>query len=136
MRHPRKWCGIIIIILIGAILLSFSTQKTKRSDKTNQIDLNSWILEWEEDFTSSSIDTSVWRYMERKKQGSWKYHSPHPQNYDLQNGILTLKGFKNNGSVPDTATYITGGIYTKGKKSFSPGRFEIRAKIIAHDIFK
>ena len=129
MKYSHEWIRIIVLILIGIVILSFSRIASKNTDQQGQMDFNEWELEWMEDFSGTSIDTAVWRYMGRQKHGSWKYHSNHPENYELRNGILTLKGIKNDGSISDTATYLTGGIYTKGKKAFPPGKFEIRAKI-------
>ena len=129
MEISKKWICIIALILTAAVLLSLREQSQNNTDQSDQIDFNKWELDWEDDFSGQSIDTAVWGYMGRQKHGSWKYHSNHPENYELKNGILILKGLKNDGSIPDTATYLTGGIYTKGKKAFSPGLFEVRAKI-------
>ena len=42
---------------------------------------------------------------------------------------MVLRGIINHSQPNDTAPYLTGGIYTKGKKAFSNGRLEIRAKL-------
>lgn len=124
----KKGISGITIFLFGILLLGFN-KEFDNINSSQQEDVNKWILDWQEDFTGNTLDTCIWNYMDRRRQGSWKYHSSHPQNYKLHNGILTLKGFRNNGSIQDTALYLTGGIYTKGKKSFAPGKFEIRAKL-------
>ena len=49
--------------------------------------------------------------------------------YAMRNGNLVLRGMVNYSVPNDTAPYITGGIYTKDKVSFTNGRLEIRAKL-------
>lgn len=102
-------------------LTAFSLTETKKETK--------WELVWEENFNGNKLDTTVWRYMERGKDDSRKYHSSNPLCYDFKKGKLILKGIKNPDLTQDTATYLTGGITTKGTMSFSPGRFEIKAKL-------
>ena len=49
--------------------------------------------------------------------------------FDMRDGNMVLRGIINYSQPNDTAPYLTGGIYTKGKKAFSNGRLEIRAKL-------
>src|SRR5699024_414116 len=48
--------------------------------------------------------------------------------YAVRDGKLILRGIVNDVLSEDTAHWITGGLYTKGVKSFGYGRIEIRAK--------
>ena len=48
--------------------------------------------------------------------------------YAMENGNLVLRGLINYSLPTDTAPYITGGVYTKGKVGFSNGRLDIRAR--------
>lgn len=86
---------------------------------------------WEENFDGTTLDTSVWSKIPRTPNPpEWKkYMSAHPGCYDLKDGNLILKGIKNTDLSADTATYLTGGVYTKHKKGFHGGRLEIRAKL-------
>ncbi len=89
-----------------------------------------WNLVWEEDFESSEIDTSVWSKIPRGTAPWNKYMSPDDTCYAVSGGNLILRGLHGNAAqANDTASYITGGLYTKGKKAFSNGRLEIRAKL-------
>lgn len=88
-----------------------------------------WQLVWTENFNGSSLDTTVWGYMERRADESRKYHSSNSDCYEFKKGKLILKGIENKKFDYDTAKYLTGGITTKGKKAFAPGKIEIRAKI-------
>jgi beta-glucanase (GH16 family) len=49
--------------------------------------------------------------------------------YAMRDGKLVLRGVKNTSVSNDTARYLTGGVYTKGKMSFGFGRIEVRAKL-------
>lgn len=119
MKSNKQLLIFIFSIISSSILIADrSTPSTK----------NNWKLEWEEDFNGDTLDTSVWNYMGRQKGGSWKYHSKNPECYTIKDGILTLRGIQNTRQDQDTAEFITGGIYTKNKKSFPPGKFEIKAK--------
>ena len=81
MKYSQKWIQRIVLILIGIAILSFNGLPPKNTDQPDQMDFNEWELEWLEDFSGTSIDTTVWRFMGRQKHGSWKYHSNHPENY-------------------------------------------------------
>ncbi len=47
----------------------------------------------------------------------------------MRDGNLVLRGIRNLSVKNDTAPYLTGGVYTKGKKAFHGGRIEICAKL-------
>ena len=51
--------------------------------------------------------------------------------FAMRKGKLVLRGFANQTLPNDTAPYLTGGVYTKGKKAFLDGRIEICAKLNA-----
>ena len=51
--------------------------------------------------------------------------------YAMRKGKLVLRGIVNHTQRNDTAPYLTGGVYTKGKKAFTNGRIEICAKLNA-----
>lgn len=87
-----------------------------------------WSLEWKEDFNGKILDSTVWRVMNRARDGCRNYITPHPACYDVSKGTLKIKAIKNTIDPTDTAHYLTGGLYTKFKKSFAPGRIEVRAR--------
>ena len=51
--------------------------------------------------------------------------------YAMQDGNLILRGIANHTQKNDTAPYLTGGVYTKGKKLFTGGRVEVCARLQA-----
>ncbi len=89
-----------------------------------------WKVVWEENFSKDGvIDPAVWSKIPRG-QSDWQRHmSDHDALYDVKDGNLILRGMVNPGLPGDTMPFITGGIYTKDKKSFYHGKIEIRAKL-------
>ena len=92
-----------------------------------------WVLEWEESFNKDDvIDDAVWSKIPRDSP-AWQCHmSNYDALFDVKDGNLILRGMVNPGppAVPtDTKPFLTGGIYTKFKKTFYRGKLEIRAKL-------
>ncbi len=88
-----------------------------------------WQLVWEEQFdTDDQIDWSVWSKIPRGRSEWNMCMSDYDSLYDVKNGNLILRGVVNPGLPGDTMRYITGGIYTKGKKGFYRGKIEISVK--------
>lgn len=89
-----------------------------------------WKLVWEENFDQTdSFDDSVWSKIPRGTADWNNYMSDFDSCYAMRDGNLVLRGLANFSLPNDTAPYITGGVYSKGKKSFMRGRIEIRAKL-------
>lgn len=107
------------IIFLFAITTLLSCQ-TKQSG---------WVEVWSDDFNSSSLDTAIWSKIPRGSSDWNNYMSDFDSLYELRNGSLVLKGIANKTQHGDTATYLTGGIWTKDKKNFENGLLEIRAKL-------
>ncbi len=92
---------------------------------------NEWKLVWEEDFESGAIDTAVWSKTNRGT-ADWADTQSHDERcFAFRNGNLVLRGIVNDDRQADTATWLTGGLWTKDKKAFQPGRIEVRAKLQA-----
>ncbi|GAB1416059.1 glycoside hydrolase family 16 protein [Paludibacter sp.] len=97
-----------------------------------------WKLVWKQNFDLvgimddlNSYDPSAWSKITRGSS-DWNAHmTSFDSCYDFRNGNLVLRGIKNTTQVNDPSKYLTGGLHTKGKKSFGLGRIEIRAKLQA-----
>jgi len=108
--------GLIFLVLFGACNEKKSTEK--------------WSMVWEENFNQGdSFDTTRWSKIPRGKSDWNNYMSDYNDLYAIRDGNLVLRGIQNNVLPNDTAPYLTGGVYTKGKKTFGFGRLEIRAKL-------
>lgn len=87
-------------------------------------------LVWEENFDiDNHIDDATWSKIPRGKADWNNFMTDYDSCYSVNNGVLTLYGIKNTMLKEDTASYLTGGIFTKGKRSFTHGRIEIKAKV-------
>ena len=88
-----------------------------------------WQLVWEENFNGVELDTTVWSMIPRGKPDWQNTMSMDERCYELRDGQLTLRGIINEDLQKDSSPYLTGGVWTKNKKSFVRGRVEIRAKL-------
>ena len=89
-----------------------------------------WKLVWEENFDQEDhFDEASWSKIPRGKSDWNNYMSDFDSCYTMRDGNLVLRGLVNYSLPADTAPFITGGVYTKGKVGFSDGRLDIRAKL-------
>ena len=105
-----------ILIIIGFVEFS-NAQEHRR-----------YALVWNDEFDSGVLDEKVWSKISRSK-ADWAIHmSPDERLYGFDNGSLVLRGMVNDYLAKDTAAFLTGGVWGKGKKTFGYGRVEVRAK--------
>lgn len=88
------------------------------------------VPDWEENFDQEgSFDTTIWSKIPRGT-ADWNRHmSDYDGCYAMRDGKLVLRGIINPGIAGDTARYLTGGVYTKGKVAFGFGRLEVCARL-------
>lgn len=87
-----------------------------------------YILIWSEEFDSGTLDEKIWSKIPRN-QAEWAVNmSSHDSLYAFRDGNIVLRGVTNTFIPNDASRLLTGGIWTKYKKSFGNGRLEIRAK--------
>lgn len=90
---------------------------------------DNWELVWEEDFSGNSIDTAVWSRIPRGTPDWMNTQSHDDRCYAFRDGCIVLRGIVNTDLEADTAHYLTGGIYSKGKHAFQGGRVDVRARL-------
>ena len=128
------FANLLIVCLIGSMISCQPSGNEFPSDNEFPLDSElSWKLVWSEEFNINGlINNEIWSKIPRDIP-AWQCHmSDYDALYDVKNGNLILRGMVNPGppAVPkDTKPFLTGGIYTKGKKSFYRGKLEIRAKL-------
>jgi len=84
---------------------------------------------WTEEFDGDTIDEAVWSKIPRSP-GPWCWHmSDYDSLYQMGDSKIALRAIVNPGIPGDTASLLTGGIWTKDKKSFGYGRLEICVKL-------
>ena len=87
-------------------------------------------LVWQDNFNGRALDTTCWSIIERGPSEWQKFMSPHKSLYRLKGGYLRLYARQNTSLEPsDTASYLTGGICSQHKKTFTYAKIEVRARI-------
>lgn len=87
-------------------------------------------LVWKDDFKGKSFNEKYWSKIPRGGSDWNRHMSDYESLYEVKKGKLILHGVENNGiATEDTARFITGGLYTKGKVSLTYGKVEIKAKL-------
>ena len=88
-------------------------------------------LLWEENFNweKTGIDETRWTKIPRGPSDWNRHMSDLDSLYQFRDGKLVLRGMVTPPLANDTAPVITGGIYTRNKKTFGFGRMEIHAKL-------
>ncbi len=110
----------VILFLILSLLFSCNKKENKNV---------SWKMVWNEEFEGNQLDKNRWSRIERGNVDWNNYMSKSDTCYQLRDGKLILKGFKNTFLPKDTAKYLTGGVYTKGKVTFTYGKLSVNAKL-------
>ena len=86
-------------------------------------------LVWQDDFNGASFDTCSWTKIKRGASDWDRHMSPADSLYAVRDGKLILRGAVNTNSEADTARYVTGGLYTKHKRTIKYGKVEVRARL-------
>jgi hypothetical protein len=83
-------------------------------------------LAWTEDFTTVALNTTIWNY----EQGAGGWGNNELQTYtNLSDNVHLDSGYLHITALKTGANYTSGRINTLGKKTFTYGRFDIRAKL-------
>lgn len=84
-----------------------------------------WELVWEDTFGKEGvIDTATWSKIPRGRPDWNNYMSSFDSCYAVKNSNLILYGIRNTTQHQDTAPYLTGGVYTKGKKHLQMAKWK------------
>lgn len=87
-----------------------------------------YVLKWNDEFDAETLDKRVWSKVWRS-EANWAVHMTSDERlYGLEDGDLVLRGMVNDFLPNDKAPYLTGGVWSRYKKSFGFGRIEVRAK--------
>ena len=109
----KKLCNVLLI-LSGILAMAGCEEK------------QDWTLLWEENFDGPAIDADTWT---RVPKGGSDWNDMMSLREDLafiDNGQLVLLGKV--GGEGDETPFVSGGVSSRGKKSFQQVRVEIRAK--------
>ena len=108
---------IILFSTIILVALAVNAQKQK------------YKLVWKENFGDKELRGDRWSKIPRGTSDWNNYMTDDERCYSLADGKMTLIGLVNNYLPQDTAAYLTGGIYTKGKFSITHGKVEVKARL-------
>lgn len=90
------------------------------------INNNNWKIVFEDNF--NTLDTiNNWKFIPKGTDAWDKFMSRDSNCYEINNGELKLKGILNKDTTMDSE-FMTGGIWSSGKKTITYGKVEIRAK--------
>lgn len=116
-KLPYVLLGIAVLFLVVYLMVLHKTE-------------SKYELIWEDHFNGTMFDDSSWSKIPRGTSPWNKFMSDADCLYDVKDGNLVLKGLENKDICPDdTAAYITGGLYTRGKVSLGYGKVEVKAKL-------
>lgn len=123
MKHSLV-VSITVVCLAALISCRSSRPLSESGSKTSY-----QRLIWSDEFSTPELDTAKWTRISAN-QADWGRHmTTDSLVFGWANGVLELKGINNPDTSIDKRPFLTGGIYTKGKFSWTYGRIEIRAKL-------
>lgn len=100
-------------------------------------------LVWQDDFNGTTVDNHSWTKITRLPHGwtpndtesnktklpDWRrYMSDADSLYAVRDSKLILRGALNTNLEADTARFVTGGLYTRHKRTITYGKVEVRAR--------
>ena len=88
-----------------------------------------WRLVWADEFNGKKVDESSWTRCPENKP-DWAFHmSPLDSLCRVRGGVLELHAVKRPEGYDDKRPYLTGGVWSKGKRSIQLGRIDVRARL-------
>lgn len=113
------------MILFTSCIIDVEDTKIYTAIENKTINDYNWTLTFEDNF--NSLDTNIWSLAPNDVQVPWKkYMTENLECYEFKDGALHLKGFT---STDPNSAFMTGGIWSRDKKTIDLGKIEIRAKI-------
>ena len=113
----------VCILFFVVALLSCSQNISERDDL--------YELDWSDEFNGKMLDDSIWSKMKRDPNVRCICNLTSDERmYKFGKGRLRLYAQHHKGLLPnDTARFLTAGISSKGKKSFTYGKIEVRVRL-------
>jgi len=118
-------CVLITVACGGGAASNQTSQNPPPTDPAPPA--SDWVLDWSDEFNGNALDSAVWTH--DRGAGGWgnnesQYYQPN--NAVVNGGYLTITARRENvGGAP----YTSSRVQSSGKKSFTYGRFEMRAKL-------
>lgn len=120
-RHLIAICALLTVVSLSGAYMCRAQQARPTAN---------YELAWQEDFNASQLDTTCWNIIERGPSEWQKFMSSNKSLFKHRRGYIRLYARQNKRIEPaDTASYLTGGISTQHKITFTFGKIEVRARI-------
>lgn len=128
MTHCLRTAGALAAAIVTGISVGACHQNLGMPIAAPASTNPGWNLVWSDEFDGTSLDTSNWTY-DIGNQGGWgnnelEYYRP--DNAVVANGYLTITAKKESYGG---SSYTSARIQTSRKRSFTYGKFEMRAKL-------
>ena len=118
------------VVCLFLLFLSFSSDTMAKGKKHATIGKEGWELVWHDEFNGKKLSNEWTRIPRFKNPPEWdKFMSSNDRLYKVKGGVLTLYGLVNDFLPEDTAHFLTGGVYSRGKVLFQRGRIDVRLKM-------
>lgn len=131
LRNP-KGCTLGVASAKGTIVTENGTNfTTDNAGTTTPMTYPGYSLVWNDEFSGTALDASVWNYEIGNGSGGWgnnelEYYTNSTKNAFVSNGNLIIEARKESiGGFNYSSARLT----TQNKKAFTFGRVDIRAKL-------
>ncbi|MDO5036420.1 MAG: glycoside hydrolase family 16 protein [Porphyromonas sp.] len=125
MRKSKK---ILLPVLALLLVVATGCQQCKTTTTADRPADLRWKLAWAEEFDGNELDDTVWSKAPRSNADWSSKMSDAEELFELRDGTLVLKVLENTFQPNDSLPFLTGGVWSKGKKSFKMGRIDIKAR--------
>jgi beta-glucanase (GH16 family) len=125
-------CAIGVLSAKGTIITENGLNlSTDNAGYTTPLTYAGYTLAWNDEFSGTTLDGSVWNQEVGNGSGGWgnnelEYYTSSTKNTFVSNGNLIIEARK---EPISGFNYSSGRMTTQGKKSFTFGRIDIRAKL-------
>lgn len=111
---------------------SSSSKSSSSQTSSSDFDYDDWTLVWSDEFNGPDIDRSAWTF-ERGycRNDELQNYTDNPKNAYIEDGKLVIKTIKEQSYAYNKGwmDFSSASLKTRGKKFFTYGRFEIRARL-------
>lgn len=106
------------------------------SGEASQADAENWQMVWNDEFDTQALDGTKWSSLDSYDRdqcfgggnNEQQCYTSSPENVSISDGKLVLTARQESG-LPQTRTYTSGRIQSKGKGDFTFGKIEARIKL-------
>ncbi|MCB0630999.1 MAG: glycoside hydrolase family 16 protein [Saprospiraceae bacterium] len=120
----------MIRVLVLLMILAFASCKHAKQDDTGNTSQDTYQLVWADEFDDNSINSDNWSFEiwnAGRVNNEWQQYVENTDNYKVEDGLLHITVTKTGENA--RGGYTSTRLSSKGKREFTYGRFEFRAKM-------